>query len=111
MGRTCLSSMSFRKLLDLCKSEQDVLARAENSGSEGCYVEIARWNPAYQMNGNPQKGGWNRFAFDNFFTGQIWKNLSAYETAERIAGIINLRGNQHAANLIHSLPNFFPSNP
>ena len=103
---------------DLCKHAQDwpeieweygeIWARAEASGSEGCYVEVARWDR--------EAVEWCKFAFlkilDHGLMEEILpekgevKELSADETAEWLAGRINAaHGNKWAA-VIHSMPKF-----
>ncbi len=67
-------------LRQLCRVK-NIMARAENSGCEGIYVEVAKWN--FHSN------RWERFAFHKFFGGELWEDLSAVQTAVRVAAIIN----------------------
>ena len=76
----------------------DLIARAEHSGSEACYVEVARWSALRQR--------WERFAFEKFFGGELWRNLNAGDTCERLADIINRRAGTHRCSFIHNLPSF-----
>lgn len=59
-----------------------LLARAEESGCEGCYVEIAKWNP--------HAGRYERFAFQKFFGGELWDGVNDRTVAARIALMVNL---------------------
>lgn len=72
-----MRDVSLRSLLKV----KDLWARAEQSGCEGCYVEVAKWNAGSQR--------WERFAFEKFFGGEMWDGLNAEETAMRVAAIIN----------------------
>ncbi len=66
------------KVSELIKIKDECIARVENSGSEGIYCEIARWNPKTQK--------YQRFAFAKFLGGEIldWdyktcaKNVTEY---------------------------------
>jgi hypothetical protein len=75
----------------------DLWARAEQSGCEGCYCEIARWS-----NKNHR---WERFAFAKFFGGEHPEapEAGSIETAALYARDIN-RG--EIATVIHGLPNY-----
>lgn len=76
-----------------------ILARAEDSGSEACYVELAAWDW--------EAGQWCRYGFEKFFGGELWRGLDCYETCERLAAIINKR--KHTDPLqrfIPTLPSF-----
>ena len=57
-------------------------ARAEYSGCEGCYVEIAKWNR--------HTNSYQKFAFLKFFSGEVWRDLHEDLIAARIAAMINL---------------------
>lgn len=69
----------------------DIFARAENSGSEGYYVEIAKWHPKAKQ--------WQKFAFQKFLGGEVWRDLGALETAVRVAAMVNLA--PYGPSLIH----------
>ena len=107
------TGITLDELLVLAK-DGELVARAENSGSEGCYVEVARWNP------NPETGPaqWQRYAFEKVFGGEIERldpkkyglfpgELDADATAEVLAGMINMAGWKHHS-LIHTLPTWGP---
>lgn len=80
----------------------DLLARAECSGSEGCYVEVARWSYLRER--------WERFAFEKCLGGEIkeFPDLGDIETCDLIADFINERMKQGRGRppLVNSLPNF-----
>lgn len=59
-----------------------LFARAEESGSEACYVEIAKWNRHSRT--------YHRFAFIKLFGGELWQDLSDTETCVRLAAMINV---------------------
>lgn len=48
-------SISHQQLLEEQKKTGDYWARVEESGSESCYVEVARWNYSVEA--------WQKFAF------------------------------------------------
>lgn len=85
----------------------DLWARAEDSGSEGCYVEVARWDEDAK--------GWRRFAFEKIqesgfneidpATGKT-KELSHEEAAEWLADRINRSHGNRNVSVIHSLPSY-----
>jgi hypothetical protein len=77
----------------------DFLARAENSGSEGCYIEVARWSDTREQ--------WERFAFLKVFGGEVTsaRDLSSDETAEKIASLLNAECTRaNGRTMIHNLP-------
>jgi hypothetical protein len=76
--RKCLKSLTWKQLIRI----PGLFARAEDSGCEGCYVEIAKWNR--------HTGRYERFAFDKFFGGELWQDASAETTAARVATMVNL---------------------
>jgi hypothetical protein len=97
------SGISFEAILAQQKETGDLLARAEDSGSEGCYCEIAIWNHATYR--------FERFAFEKFHGGEI-EGKSAEEIAEHCAAQVNAAGYMGArSGLIHSLPNHGGSTP
>ncbi len=86
-------------LADLLKvaSEWCLFARAEDSGSEGCYVEVARWNAKTHR--------WERFAFEKCFGGEDGNEPgSAHATAARVASHINDASGNGDTGLIHGMP-------
>ena len=93
--------------LDELKAENDrggmLLARAENSGSEGCYVEVAKWNESTER--------WERYAFEKYFGGEHPGDddlATCMSTAEKYAAEINAAGYSCGENqsFIHALPNY-----
>ena len=77
----------------------DLLARAEESGCEACYVEVARWSSL--------RDRWERFAFEKCFGGEIkeFPDLGDKATCTMIAEFINARMGTATACLFHSFPN------
>lgn len=81
-----------------------LLARAENSGCEGCYVEVAKWNT--------ETDRWERYAFEKYFGGEHPSEVdddrvSCFTTAEKFAAEINNanRGGEYNS-LIHAMPTY-----
>lgn len=96
------NGVSFEELLEQAKQDGMLLARAEESGCEGCYVEVARWNDGARQ--------WQRYAFLKCFGGEDGiDDGGACETAERIAASINdAAGRPRYPSLIHNMPNYTP---
>ena len=69
--------------------EDGLLARTEKSGSEGFYVEVARWNYTIQA--------YQRFCFLKLFE---------QSAADEITNAINNHFCSDLCALIHSLPNY-----
>lgn len=69
------------ELVELNRTEHNLFARAEDSGSEGCYVEVARYH--YDT--------WYRYAFSKFLDGDT-EGMSAVEAAKKHAAEINAGG-------------------
>ena len=78
----------------------DLWAHAERSGSEGCYVEVARWSELRQR--------WERFAFAKVFGGEIKEqpDLGDNETAILLANFINERMKNTVITIVHNFPSF-----
>jgi len=98
VSKRMMISVSLENLLKV----PDLLARAECSGCEACYIEVARWSDL--------RNRWERFAFEKCFGGEIkeFPNLGDIATCELVADFINERmkqGRGHAP-LIHGLPSF-----
>lgn len=53
---------TYHDVLRVAEETGMIFARAEYSGSEGCYVEVARWNQEWNE--------WQRFAFCKVFDGE-----------------------------------------
>lgn len=81
-----------------------LLARVENSGCEGMYCEVAKWNEKTKR--------YERYAFEKFFGGEHpdHPDASESETAAIYAKQINCPGencwDMADQGLIHSLPNY-----
>lgn len=93
-GTACTRHATLRQLrTDLAVT---LLARAENSGSEGCYLEVAAWCDT--------RGKWFRYAYEKFFGGELWRDHDAFQTCDRLARLINERHRSRDISFIHSLP-------
>jgi len=93
-GRLC-ARISREQLLAEQRRDGMLFARTEQSGSEGCYVEVARWSEA--------RGRWERYAFLKFLNGDDPHFPSCVEAASRYAGEINAPALPHAP-IIHRMP-------
>lgn len=98
-GGSVWKCIGFKDLLYIQCEVGGLVARAENSGCEGCYVEVARWNWNYQQ--------WQRFAFTKVFGRD--GNESAFDYASKLAAAINTAGDAEYAPLVHRLPNWSDS--
>ena len=98
-----VGTVTFDDLLKHQEEHGDLLARSENSGSEGCYVEVARWKPGSDCH----SGSWRRYAFRKYFDGDQTSDasLSASDIAWHFAEKINALGNNNI-EFIHRLPNW-----
>ena len=78
----------------------DLLARAERSGSEACYVEVVRWSYLRER--------WEKFAFEKCFGGKIkeFPDLGDNETCQKIADFINERMGTRFTSLFWGMPTF-----
>jgi hypothetical protein len=73
-----------------------LFARAENSGCEGCYIEVAIWNE--------KTLAWERFCFEKVFGGEIREDIPrAYDTARWMADKINNWHRNESVSFIHNL--------
>jgi hypothetical protein len=77
------------KYSELILIEDGLLARTEKSGSEGWYVEVARWNETNQS--------YQRFCFLKLFD---------QSDADEITNAINYQFRSDLCALIHSLQNY-----
>lgn len=80
-----------------------LLARAEESGAEGCYVEVARYNTTTDT--------WQRYAFAKCLGGEHpdEPDAKAIRTADLFAAEINTASNMPSdwrPPLIHRMPNY-----
>lgn len=89
-------SIDFAALLELQRETHELFARAENSGSEGTYAEVARWNHSARQ--------WQRYAFLNCFGTDTENSM---EEATRYVDQINAL--QHNCGFIHTLPQYIES--
>ncbi len=89
---------------DLCglnkETGGDYIARAENSGCEGFYTEVARWSH--------QQDRWEKFCFTKFLGGEDTDHpdWTPKELAEHYAAAVNNVAGPEQAHLplIHKLP-------
>lgn len=89
--------LSLEDLVNHNLEHQDLWARVEFSGSESCYVEVARWNNTANR--------WERYAFCKMMDVEIEDESADYTDdeakGERICELINL---DTRFSFIHSLP-------
>ncbi len=95
-------STEHAALCERNRQEGDLLARAENSGGEGFYVEVARWSFKRER--------WERYCFAKLLGGEDRErpDWTPKQLAERYAREINDAFNENQADLalIHILPNW-----
>lgn len=93
-------TISHPNLCALQKATGDFLARAEDSGCEGIYTEVARWSHCRER--------WERFCFIKFLGGEDHERAdwTPRQLAEHHAAEINLSAgpNQSIQPLVHCLP-------
>jgi hypothetical protein len=105
--------ISFEDLLKLCRETMDFHARVEECN--GVFVEVARWKHfADEYDG--KQGVWMRFAYFHCEGGEHLSReirelstpdmVSAHETAEYIAGMINAASKSRSTRIIHGMPNW-----
>ena len=68
--------VSLPELLKAATETGDYWARAEYSGSEACYIEVARWSEGHRR--------WERYAFEKVFTGDYLNPALPPSSAEEI---------------------------
>ena len=90
--------VTLEELLDLAASG-DLLARVENSGSEGLYVEVARWKYGEDCH----SGAWHRYAFRKCLGGEP---SGALQDAQCLADTINAASGAGLTSLVHKLPDW-----
>lgn len=99
-GNSKMSGIEHEALCEHNREHGDLLARAENSGCEGCYVEVARWSEKRQR--------WERFCHIKFLGGEdrTREDWPADRLARHYAVEINeaARPAQDMLPLIHNLP-------
>lgn len=86
---------SISQLVELRRTA-GVVARVENSGCEGYFVEIARWSD--------KNTRWEKFAFNKFLGGEICEDDNALKTAEKVRDLIN--GTDQQENIFHMMPSW-----
>ncbi len=95
-----MQSTDHAALCDHNREHGDLLARAENSGSEGYYVEVARWSY--------KRDRWERFCCVKFLGGEDREreDWPPQKLAEHYAREINDAASPAQVNLplIHNLP-------
>lgn len=107
LGRDLLMSEMIKGVQD-AGPDHGLVARAENSGCEGCYIEVARWNPSANQ--------WQRYAFLKVFGGEDLnpefedenggQDEGSEATAIRIASHINASFDGDEARFIHTFPDW-----
>lgn len=86
--------VTLAKILE--DKDSGYFARAENSGCEGTYVEIARWNEKNRR--------WERYAFCKFLGGELYDDdMKAADIADRVVAEINKDPRE---SFIHTLPDW-----
>jgi len=85
------SHISFEDLL----KETECLVRIEDSGSEGSYIEVAKWNETDEV--------WQRFCFGKFLGGEI-EDMDALPIAKMIRD--QLEKDWGYGSLVHNLDNY-----
>lgn len=103
-GETWKTGPTLAELEQLAKTE-GVFARAEESGSEGCYVEVCRWQPGKTPE---HKGHFARYAFEKCFGGECGtEGATAAQSAQTIAGRLNaLTDHKEFWPIIHRMPDY-----
>lgn len=94
-------SITHEQLITMNREKGALLARAEISGCEGCYTEVAKWSCKH--------GRWERFCFVKFLGGEdsARPDYTPVSLAEHYAREINEAVDpfQVYLPLIHGLPN------
>jgi hypothetical protein len=108
-----IMSMDFADIMKLARETMDMHARVEDCN--GVYVEVARWKHLREDYDGKQ-GVWMRFAYLHVEGGEHLSReiqelstpdmVSAYETAEHIAGMINAASKNRYTRIIHGMPNW-----
>lgn len=96
-----LRSVSLESLIELQRETQQLWAHAEESGCEGCYCEVSRWNDSTRR--------WERFAFEKYFGGEHpdKPDANCIETAQYVATLINAHGYiVEFSPIVHSMPSY-----
>ena len=93
------ASISLDGLLEMQRNEGMLWAHAEDSGSESCYCEVARWNEAARR--------FERYAFAKCADDRFPELPEATDvkTAEHAAQLINNVTPQVRLPIVHRMPN------
>ena len=92
------SGLRLHELYALMDNGALLFARAEDSGCEGAYVEIARWCD--------ERNQWFRFAFEKYLGGEDGCESTDWQLAEWAAAKINAYARCRDVAWVHSLPNW-----
>lgn len=94
--------LDVEDMLQLQRRDGMLYARAEQSGSEGTYVEVAIWNDNHRQ--------WQRYAFMKCFGGEhpSLPDAESIETATRFATDINqiCHTRESDFSIVHALPQY-----
>lgn len=94
--------MDVEELLELQRKDGMLYARAEQSGSEGTYVEVAIWNSNHRQ--------WQRYAFMKCFGGEhpTLPDAGSIQTARRFADDVNqiLHTQDVSFSIVHNMPQY-----
>lgn len=95
-------ALTLEEMLAAQAEHHNLWARAENSGSESCYCEVAVWNDDARQ--------WQRFATCKCMDYRLPELPEATDaaTAEALAAMINKDQDERIA-VIHRMPNYVPS--
>jgi hypothetical protein len=93
-------TLTVDEILEMQRRDGMLYARAEQSGSEGTYVEVAIWNPNHRQ--------WQRYAFMKCFGGEhpSLPDAGSIQTARQFADDINhlVHVQDVSFSIIHSMP-------
>jgi len=107
--------ITHAELLDEARAHDgDFWAHAEDSGCEGTYIEVARW----QDGPGDTWGRWCRYCFLKVFGGELPtlacdpdSDLNGHGTALAMADEINAASGTRAAAIIHNFPKWESPKP
>lgn len=96
------NGLYVEELLDMQRKDGMLFARAEQSGSEGTYVEVAIWNSNHRQ--------WQRYAFMKCFGGEHKElpDAGSIQTARRFADDINqiMYTQDVSFSIVHNMPQY-----
>jgi len=104
MDQFCLygahKSITLAELLEQQRNHQMLFARAEQSGCEGTYVEVAIWNENHRQ--------WQRYAFLKCFGGEHPElpDAGSIQTARQFADDVNriVHIQDVSFSIVHNMP-------